>query len=161
MTIYTLNLLFPIILGIHNAEEYGRHDDFIRDYPARVARYVSPPVVRAAMVWLTLAAAVVSVLAWIYRTSWLLDIALVADFALLLNAFGHIGRSMYRRSLTPGTVSAVCLVLPYSAVVTAMLRHSENMSWGRIASLLALGVPAIPVTVAICLALGYAVSARR
>jgi len=92
---------------------------------------------------------VVSVLAWGYRASRLLDISVVADFALMLNAFSHIGSSLRRRSLTPGLVSAVCQVLPYSAVMVATLRLSEGMSWGVMARLVALGLPTIPPAMAI------------
>ena len=158
MNIYELGLLFPVILGIHNAEEYFYHGDFIHTYPSRVARFLSKQVIRTAMVLLTLTAAIVSALAWGYRASWLLDISIVADFALMLNAFSHIGRSIRRRSLTPGLLSAVCLVLPYSAAVMATLRLSEGMSWEEIARLVALGIPTIPLAVAIFLALGYALS---
>ena len=103
MSIYALGLLFPIILGVHNAEEYFRRDDFLRGYPPRIARLLSRQAIRTAMVLLTMAAALISVLAWWLRTTWLLDVAVVADFALALNALGHVGRSIRWRSLAPGT----------------------------------------------------------
>lgn len=161
MSIYVLGPLFPIILGIHNVEEYFRHDDFIQSYPPRIARWLTRPIIRSAMVLLTLATAAVSLLTWIYRTPWLLDISLIADFALMLNAFSHVGRSLLHHSLTPGTLSALCLVLPYSLLVVATLRLSEGMSWSAMFRLMALGIPMIPVAVLVFLALGYALSFAR
>jgi hypothetical protein len=37
MTFVALNLLFPIVLAIHNVDEYSRYDDFIRAYHPRLS----------------------------------------------------------------------------------------------------------------------------
>jgi len=36
MTFAAVNLLFPVVLAIHNFDEYSRCDDFIRAYHPRL-----------------------------------------------------------------------------------------------------------------------------
>jgi hypothetical protein len=159
MNICALGLLFPMILAIHNAEEYFRHAQFARIFHSRLAsRFLARPVIRMAMILLTIAATTLSVLAWIYRTPVLVDAVVVASFALMLNAFGHVMVSMRCRALTPGTISAAALVLPYSAAVIATLRMNEGMSWAWMGRMALLGFPVIPVAVGVFMLLGYAVS---
>jgi hypothetical protein len=158
MDIATLTLFFPFILGIHNAEEYLRYDDFVRDYHGRVpARFLRRPVIRNAGVLLTLGAAAVCLLALLSQSEVLGQVFVVATFALTLNALGHIVMSLRRRSITPGTVSAVMLVLPYSALVIVVLRATTDASWRWMLRMAGLGALLIPLAVAVFLLLGYAV----
>nr|WP_063573148.1 HXXEE domain-containing protein [Luteibacter rhizovicinus] len=157
MNLSTLCLFFPFILGIHNAEEYLHYGDFVRDYDGRVtARFLGRPVIRNAGVLLTLVAAVVCLLACLSQNEVLTEIFVVATFALTLNALGHIVMSLRRRSITPGTVSAVLLVLPYSVLVIIVLRASSDTSWGSILRMAGFGMLLIPLAVAVFLLLGYA-----
>jgi hypothetical protein len=157
MNIATLSLVFPVILGIHNAEEYLRYGDFVRDYQGRVAaRFLRKPIIRNAGVLLTLVAAVVCLLAWLSHNEVLTEIFVVATFALALNALGHVVMSLRRRSITPGSVSAVMLVLPYSVLVIVVLRAATDASWRWILCMAALGALLIPLAVVVSLLLGYA-----
>ena len=156
MNLLVLILLFPIVLAIHNADEYFRRDEFIRTYHHKfAARFITRPVVRNAMVLLTLTAVAMGLLTWIYRNQVLVEISIVAIFALMLNAVSHIVLSFKRRSRTPGTLSAVVLVLPYSAVVIATSRLTLGVSWISMLRFAALGLIATPVAVALFLFLGY------
>lgn len=156
MNLLVLILLFPIVLAIHNADEYFRCDEFIRAYHGKfAARFITRPVVRNAMVLLTITATTMGLLTWIYRSQVLVEISIVAIFALMLNAVSHILMSLKRRSRTPGTLSAVVLVLPYSAVVIATLRLTLGMPWISMLRFAALGFITTPVAVVLFLFLGY------
>ena len=156
MNLLVLILLFPIVLAIHNADEYFRRDEFIRAYHGKFAvRFITRPVVRNAMGLLTLTATAMGLLTWIYRNQVLVEISIVAIFALMLNAVSHIVLSLKRRSRTPGTLSAVVLVLPYSAVVIATLRFTLGMPWASMLRFVALGLITTPVAIGLFLFLGY------
>ena len=157
MSIETLGLFFPLILGIHNAEEYLRYHDFVRPHHRRIpGRFLSRPVIRNAAVFLTLVAAVVCVLAWLRGTELLSRVVVASTVALALNALGHVGMTMMQRTVMPGTVSAVALVLPYSVCVIVMFRASTEASWASLLGMAGLGLLLIPASVAVFLLLGYA-----
>ena len=156
MNLLVLSLLFPIVLAIHNGDEYFRREEFIRVHHGKfAARFITRPVVRNAMVLLTLTATAMGLLTWIYRNQVLVEISIVAIFALMLNALSHIVLSFKRRSFTPGALSAVVLVLPYSAVVIATLRVTLGMPWVSMLRFVALGLITTPVAIALFLFLGY------
>ncbi len=90
MTFIVVYLLFPLVLAIHNVDEYSRHGDFVRIYHSRLAaKLTSSSAIKLALIWLTLAAAVLSVLTYAYPHPLLLMVARIALFALMLNGLGH------------------------------------------------------------------------
>ena len=156
MNVVTLAPFFPVILGIHNAEEYLRYDDFVHVHRGRVAaRLLARPVIRNAGVLLTLAAAVLCVLTWLRGSALLIDAFLVAMFALTLNALGYVVMTIRQRAMTPGTASAVGLVLPYSLWVITVFRASTGVPWTSLLGMAGLGLLLIPASVAVFLLLGY------
>ena len=156
MNVATLSLFYPVILGIHNAEEYLRYNDFVRAHRGRVtARLLARPVIRNAGVLLTLAATVLCVLVWLRGSDLLIEAFVVAVFALMLNAFGHVAMTLRQRAITPGTISAVALVLPYSVWVIVAFRTSTGASWMSLLGTAGLGLLAIPLAVTVFLLLGY------
>jgi hypothetical protein len=68
MTLVNFSLLFPVVLAVHNIDEYNRYDDFVRSYPSWLAQKLTRPIVRWAAVLLTLAAAVLVALTYFYRS---------------------------------------------------------------------------------------------
>ncbi len=159
MTFAAFNLLFPVLLAIHNLEEYSRCDEFIRVYPGRLAqRFTTRRVVRDAATLLTLAAAGISVLAYALRAEILIRISQVAIFALALNAIGHCVVSIRRRRFMPGTFSAITLVLPYSAVAIVMMHVGLGEPMAALVGWALLGGAALPIVIVLFLAMGYGLS---
>ncbi len=159
MTFAALNLLFPVLLAIHNVEEYSRCDEFIRVYPGRLAqRFTTRRVIRDAATLLTLAVAGISVLAYALRTEILIRISQVAIFALALNAIGHCVVSIKRRRFTPGTFSAITLVLPYSVVAIVMMHVRLGEPVAALVGWAVLGAAALPIAIVLFLAMGYGLS---
>jgi len=69
MTLVNFALLFPVVLAIHNIDEYIRYDDFVRSCPSWLAKKLTRPIVRSAAVLLTLAAAVLVTLTYFNRSA--------------------------------------------------------------------------------------------
>jgi hypothetical protein len=159
MSFPALNLLFPVVLAIHNLEEYSRYDDFMRAYHVRLpAKFTTRPVMRDATVLLTLAVAVLDGLTYFYKGAVLVAISETAIFALMLNGVGHCILSLKRRSLIPGTLSAVALVLPYSAIAIASMPMSKGESIRSLLVYALLGGLATPLAVATFLSISYGFS---
>jgi len=156
MTFPALMLLFPIVLGIHNTEEYLRFDDFIRTYHSRLpAKLTTRCVVRNAAILLTVAAAVLAALTYLQRAQALFAVSRVAILALMLNAVGHCALSLKKHAVTPGTVSAVALILPYSVVSVVVMHTQLGDSLALLVFSAAVGAVATPLAVALSLGIGY------
>jgi hypothetical protein len=107
---------------------------------------------------LTLAAAVSGALTYAYKSAVLLAISKIAIFALLLNALGHCILSLKRRELLPGTLSAVALVLPYSAVAIVIMRASLGDSFWSLFRDAMLGLILAPLAILSLLGISYGLS---
>lgn len=159
MTFAALNLLFPVVLAAHNADEYRRYEDFIREYHGRLAaRLATRTVMRNAAILLPIAAAALAVPTFLWEPPALVTIARVAIFALMLNAIGHCALSLKRRSMLPATVSAIVLVLPYSLVCVFVMRTKLGDSWWFLLRCAALGAIVAPIAVFLFLWIGYGFS---
>lgn len=152
-------LSFPLVLAIHNFDEYSHYDDFVDAYHSRIARkFTSRRVVRYAAASLTLSAVVLAGLAYVYKGSFLLAIIKTSIFALMLNAIGHCLLSLRRRTLLPGTLSAAVLVMPYSIIAVAVMRRNLGGSYRSLLRFAAAGAVAIPLAVTLFLGIGYGIS---
>jgi hypothetical protein len=158
MTLVNFALLFPVVLAIHNIDEYVRYDDFLRSYPSWFAKKLTRPIVRRAAVLLTLAAAVLVALTYFNRSDVLITISKVAIIALGLNGIGHCLLSLKNRAVLPGTLSAIVLVLPYSAIaVMMMLINSGDSSWSLL-RYAAIGAVVAPIVIGSVLTVSYGFS---
>ena len=161
MTFQTLALCFPIVLALHNADEYRHNPSFLQIHaPWLPARWIGPRNVRAAMVLLTLTAVALAVWNFIARTLALQMATEIAIAALALNAIGHCALSLLRKSLLPGTLSALLLVLPYSIAVGYILR-SRGESKQHLAEALLLGAIGLPLVTVLFLWLGHVTSPKQ
>ena len=114
MTFPTSNLFLPLVLTIHNVEEYVHYEDFARNFHGKLpSKMTTRRVVRDALILLTLSVGTVSVLTYRYRSSALVKTSQVATFALTLNGVGHCMLSIKQGTLLPGAASALAVVLPY------------------------------------------------
>jgi hypothetical protein len=123
-------LLFPVVLAIHNIDEYSHYEDFVRAYRLPIARKLATrPVVRNAATPLTLTVGVLDALTYVDKSSALMKVSKMAISAIVLNGIGHCILSVKRRTLAPGALSAVVLVLPYSALSIVVMRTSSGDSF--------------------------------
>ena len=156
MSFPAFNLLFPLVVCVHNAEEYRRLHEFSTTFHGVLPRVLGTrTVLRNAMILLTLSAAFVSTLTFLRPSGALLSIAKAAVLALMLNALGHALMSLRRRAWVPGAVSAVTLVLPYGAI-SLLLMHQGGDADQRLLWLAVAAALATPVLSSIFLGLGYA-----
>ena len=155
MNILRLCVLFPLVLAVHNADEFRQYEEFVRVYHGRLAkRFVTKPVVQTAAILLTCAGVLLGVLTAVYRTPVLVDASFVASLALMLNACSHVVVSLKARTLTPGTLSALLIVLPYGA----LLLYVARLPWEAVLRFAALGLFVAPAAVVLFLFLGYSVT---
>ena len=162
MAFNILVLLFPIVLAIHNLDEYARYEGFVSAYHPRLA---AKPTTRPAIFWaataLTVAAAVICLAAFIWETPVLLVGTKVLICALLLNAVSHCLLSLKRRRVLPGTRSACFIVLPYGVVALIVMRTSVGDSGAAIIRYALFGGVTIPLAVAVFLLIGYGIVRLR
>jgi len=155
MTFTAFNLLFPIVVAIHNIDEYRGYTDFVRSYPTWLAKKLTRRVVGRAAILLTLAISVLAVLTYFYQTDVLLTLSKIAIIGLALNCVGHCILAVKRRALVPGTLSAAILVLPYAAIALALMRTNFNDSYMAVFGYAASGAIAAPVAIGAFLWIGY------
>ena len=83
MAFTTLNLLLPVVLAIHNLDEYRHQDGFAGGPPGAIAkRFTSRQKIRDAMLLLTFCAALLALAVLITPDRTLIAAASVATFAL-------------------------------------------------------------------------------
>jgi hypothetical protein len=162
MAFDALVLLFPIVLAIHNLDEYAQYDDFVSTYHPRLpAKLTARPAVFWAAIALTIAAALLCLSAFVWQKPVLLLAAKVSICALLLNAIGHCLLALKHRKVLPGTRSACALVLPYALIALVVMRTSVGDSTSAIIRYAVLGAITIPLAVVIFLLVGNGIARLR
>jgi hypothetical protein len=152
-------LLLPVILSIHNIDEYAQHRGFAHSYQSRLpARFRTRRVFAWSATLLTIAVAALCLLTYVHENPTLQSTAAVAIFALSWNAVGHCTLSAIRRSLLPGTRSAGALVLPYSGAAIFVMHTTLGLSFETLLGYAALGAVVLPLAAMTSLSLGYALS---
>ena len=161
MTFAAFNLLLPIVVAIHNIDEYRGYTDFVRSYPAWLVEKLTRRVIGWAAILLTLAVTALAVATYFYQKDVLLMASKIAIIGLALNCIGHCFLSLKRRALVPGTLSAAILVLPYSAIAVYMMRTDLRDSFIGLLGYAAFGVIATPLAIGAFLWMGYVLARPR
>ncbi|MBG9794711.1 membrane protein [Paenibacillus dendritiformis] len=121
----TVMWLFPIVFMFHDFEEILYVEPWLRRHGDRILGKMSPVVGRFAasslkmttrdfagdVFWVFLVVVAATLAAVMFS---LYDLYLILLLIFFLHVFTHIGLSVYTRSLMPGVITAVLLVLPYS-----------------------------------------------
>ena len=154
-----VTVLLPLLVAVHNVDEYARYDDFVRAYHSRfLAKQVSRPAMRNTMIAVTLFVAVIAGLAYVHKGGVYVALCNITILAFMENAIGHCVLSLKRRTLVPGTLSAAVLVLPYSIVAIASMRADLASSYSSLLLFAACGAVAMPLFIIGFLWLGYGIS---
>ena len=161
MSFALFNLLFPVVVAIHNFDEYRGYKDFVRSYPTWLAEKLTRRVVGCAAILLTLAVSALVVLTWFFQNEVLLIASKVAIIGLALNCVGHCILSIKRRALVPGTLSGAILVLPYSAIAIFLMRSNLHDSFVALFGYAAVGVIATPAAIGAFLWASYGLMRSR
>lgn len=151
-----IQLLFPVVLGLHTWEEFRQRDAFVRrSAMRRWAALTDTPALAGAAVLMMLSAVVASLAAYAGVASAARAIVEVAVFALLFNALGHVASSLVRREAVPGTLSAVGLVLPYAIAAVVVLHIGQGQPLPTLLEYAAVGALGMPLAALVFLVLGY------
>jgi hypothetical protein len=154
-----VTVLLPLLVAVHNADEYARYDDFVRAYHSQfLAKQVSRPALRNTLIAVTLFVTAIAGLAYVHKGGVYVVLCNITIFAFMENAIGHCVLSLKRRTVVPGTVSAAMLVLPYSVVAIASMRADLAASNSSLLLFAACGAVAMPLFTAGFLWLGYGIS---
>ena len=153
-----VTVLLPLLVAVHNVDEYARYDDFVRAYHSRfLAKRVSRPAMRNTLIAVTLFVAMIAWLAYVHKGVYV-ALCNITILAFMENAIGHCVLSLKRRTLVPGTLSAAVLVLPYSIVAIASMRADLASSYSSLLLLAACGAVAMPLFIIGFIWLGYGIS---
>jgi hypothetical protein len=161
MTFAAFNLLFPIVVAVHNIDEYRGYEDFVRSYPGWLAGKLTRQVVGRAMILLTLAVTALAVATYFYQNDVLLMASKIAITGLALNCVGHCLLSLKRRALVPGTLSGLVLVLPYSVIAVLMMRTDFQDSLSALVGYAVIGAIIVPIAIGSFLWIGYLLARAR
>ncbi|OAB45570.1 HXXEE domain-containing protein [Paenibacillus antarcticus] len=63
----------------------------------------------------------------------------------LIHVFTHVGQSIYMKMYTPGVVSAVLIVLPYTLYLLNRLINEGLVTWGEVWLSIPVGVMLLPI----------------
>jgi len=162
VTFSALMLLFPVVLAIHNLDEALGRADFASAWHRKLDPRLADRRVRAAAAsLLTLAAATIAIANYLDSTAASQLAARIAVFALFLNAIGHCAISILKGRLLPGTVTAACLVIPFSVVALYSARADVARSAQAFLGHVALGAITLPAAAYLSLWGGFAVNRIR
>jgi Protein of unknown function with HXXEE motif len=161
MSFVAFNLLFPIVVAVHNLDEYRGYTDFVRSYPAWLAERLTHRVLGWAAILLTLAVTALAVVTYFYQNDVLLTVSKIAIIGLALNCLGHCFLSLKRRAFVPGVLSGAILVLPYSVIAVFMMRADFRDSFIGLFGYAAVGAIATPLAIGAFLWMGYLLAGPR
>lgn len=151
-----LMLALPAVLAVHHLDEVRGADSFVTLYKRVLgARFGDPRVFKMALILIPIATVVLVVSNAMRGGAELRLLCEVAVFAMLVNAIGHGGQSLARRTLLPGTVSGLVVIMPFCVVAVAVMRAEFGAAAGSLLLYAVLGLFAIPLVVAVSLVAGY------
>ncbi|WP_075980599.1 HXXEE domain-containing protein [Bacillus massilinigeriensis] len=162
--IQTLIWLFPIIFVFHDFEEIIMAEKwFNTNYNVlskRIPTILANRVLKHfSMTTAQFAVAVLIVFLFVssstFMASQYLNDAVLGNIeyftvfilTFFIHVFTHIGQSIYFRSITPGVITSVFIVLPYSIIMLNELLENELITWDTIFTCLPFVLLVVPIVV--------------
>ena len=162
MALNVLVLLLPIVMAIHNLDEYFGYEEFVGVYHSHLPiRLKARRTIFWAAATLTAAAVFICVGAVLSKSQALLLISKISICALMLNAVSHCLLSLKQHRWLPGTRSACILVLPYSVIALIVMGTIGGDSPASMLRYTLLGAITIPLAVAGSLLVGSGIASLR
>ncbi len=160
--VHTLIWLFPIFFIIHDFEEIimvekwltKNRNKLYERLPAKIADRI---VKQFSMSTAQFAVAVLFIFLFVSLSTIMANQYLINGIAIniyfftaitlvfFIHAFSHIGQSILFRSITPGAITSVIIILPYSFVLYKSLFIQEIITWKIILLSLPFGILFFPV----------------
>ena len=159
--------LLPLIFLIHDGEEIVTMSAWVERNRHRlpdriVALHGGRQQFSIGVLFVFLLVIAVSVVGERARSSrTALHIYLVGLSALFVNVWTHVGQSLVFRGYTPGIVTAVLVVLPYSAAVYREMARERMLDRPTLVRSLAAGLGLMALIIPVGLTLGRLITRRR
>jgi len=159
MTIQTLVWLFIVVFLLHDLEEIIFVESFIKKnrnqvigkVPVRISKRLDKMfnITSGQFAFAVLLEFIVFIpFVFIAAEQGKFFIFLSFNTLFLLHVFTHFGQSLYLKMYTPGVVSAVLLVLPYSIYLFISLIMENLVTWREILLSIPVGLLIIPIVLA-------------
>jgi hypothetical protein len=148
--------LVPVILTIHNLEEAPFMEKWYKRVPVRIHLTITTRQFAIAVTFITLAAFLLTYIGVEYlanRTGYLLVLEIQA--ILLFNAFiPHIVATVRFRMYSPGVITALLLILPFSLYLFRRAFGENIIDWLQIWIMLAIAPFAVVIIAFVSLQIG-------
>lgn len=161
----TLIWLFPIIFILHDFEEIimlerwivSKREEIYKRLPTKIANRI---IKQFSMTTAQMSVAVLVIFLFVSSAAFMasqyinngpmanIDFFTVMILIFFIHVFTHIGQSLFFRSITPGVVTSVILVLPYCLVTLKALLANQIIDWNSIVISLPFVLLILPVVFA-------------
>ncbi|QDP39957.1 HXXEE domain-containing protein [Radiobacillus deserti] len=148
-SIQNLIWLFPIVFIFHDFEEIIMVEGFMKKHSARIRDNLPPKVARRVLEQFSMSTAQFSVAVLVifvfvssstYTASQYISHSplgnihffVVMMIVFFVHIFTHLFQAIYLRVMTPGVVTSIFLVLPYSSLVLFSLLKYGYITWHTI-----------------------------
>lgn len=162
LDIQTLIWLFPVMFILHDFEEIILAERWVQRHSQRIREKFSPKLANRilnqfSMSTAQFAVAVLVVFLFVASSTLLasqyvttgtfgdIHIFLVLMLVFFLHAFTHMAQSIFFQSVTPGVITSVIIVLPYSTLMIGALLQQGWITWHTIFQCLPFVLVAVPV----------------
>lgn len=160
--VQTLIWIFPIMFILHDFEEIILVEKWMSENSKKVCerlpRKIANRVIRQfSMTTVQFAVAVLVIFIFVSGTTIMANQYLIkglifyiypfiiVTLIFFLHAFTHIAQSFFLGSITPGAITSVIIIIPYSAVLYNALMINEIITWKVIFIILPFGLLFIPI----------------
>ncbi|WP_409369650.1 HXXEE domain-containing protein [Lysinibacillus sp. 38-6] len=160
--IHTLIWLFPVFFIIHDFEEiimlehwlhHHRHKLYKRlPYPLadRIVKQFSMTTAQFAVavlvVFIVVSGATIAASQYLYNGNVMkLYVFIVVTLVFFIHALTHIGQTILLRSITPGSVTSLFVIIPYSMLLYSSLFSQKLITWQMIFNCLPFGLLFFPI----------------
>nr|WP_144928746.1 HXXEE domain-containing protein [Paenibacillus bovis] len=147
--IQTLIWLFPIMFILHDFEEIIMVEKWLKTnsktiYDLLPEKMADRVIQQFSMTTAQFAVAVLIIFLFVASSTimanqYLLDGSFgnihfftIVSLVFFLHAFTHIGQAIILRSITPGAITSIIVIIPYSIVLYPSLFENEVISWSTI-----------------------------
>ncbi|MGO4886187.1 HXXEE domain-containing protein [Anaerobacillus sp. MEB173] len=146
LDVETLIWLFPIMFVLHDFEEIIMIEKWIKRNSSviyeKVPRKVADRVIKQfSMSTAQFSVAVLVIFVFVSSSTYMasqyishaplgnINFFTVVLLIFFLHAFTHIGQSIFLRSITPGVITSIVIILPYSTILFNSLIKNQVITW--------------------------------
>lgn len=162
LNIQTLIWLFPIFFIVHDFEEIIMVEKWLHNNKNKLYKRLPPKLadrivkqfsmttaqfaVAVIIVFLFVSGATIAANLYLYNGLTMnLYFFIVVSSVFFIHAFTHIGQTIFFRSITPGTVTSVIIIIPYSVLLYRSLFFQGIITWKMILISLPFGLLFFPI----------------